>query len=126
MFLFFYKQKTAYEMRISDWSSDVCSSDLYDCLKCPGYCCSYPNIHTKPEDIKRLAKHFGIDAEKAEKRFTKKGFKEEGMETRPRVLRHQDDEHFGSIGSEEHTSELQSLMRISYAVFCLKKKNTHN
>src|SRR3546814_7620773 len=28
-FLFFFKQKTAYEMRISDWSSDVCSSDLY-------------------------------------------------------------------------------------------------
>src|SRR3546814_19579842 len=64
-------------MRISGWSADVCSSDL--------------------EDIKLLAKHFGIDAEKAEKRFTKKGFKEEGMETRPRVLRHQDDEHFGSI-----------------------------
>src|SRR3546814_9180137 len=31
-----------------------------------------------------------------------------------------------SIRSEEHTSELQSLMRISYAVFCLKKKNTRN
>src|SRR3546814_2010044 len=30
----------------------------------------------------------------------------------------------GTIRSEEHTSELQSLMRISYAVFCLKKKNT--
>src|SRR3546814_4901401 len=30
------------------------------------------------------------------------------------------------IRSEEHTSELQSLMRISYAVFCLKKKNKHN
>src|SRR3546814_7290744 len=29
---FFFKQKTAYEMRISDWSSDVCSSDLIDCL----------------------------------------------------------------------------------------------
>src|SRR3546814_7810265 len=28
-FVFFFKQKTAYEMRISDWSSDVCSSDLY-------------------------------------------------------------------------------------------------
>src|SRR3546814_1657315 len=28
--IFFFKQKTAYEMRISDWSSDVCSSDLYD------------------------------------------------------------------------------------------------
>src|SRR3546814_2785442 len=29
---FFFKQKTAYEMRISDWSSDVCSSDLWWCL----------------------------------------------------------------------------------------------
>src|SRR3546814_17580636 len=29
MFVFFFKQKTAYEMRISDWSSDVCSSDLW-------------------------------------------------------------------------------------------------
>src|SRR3546814_1381510 len=29
LFIFFFKQKTAYEMRISDWSSDVCSSDLY-------------------------------------------------------------------------------------------------
>src|SRR3546814_9243888 len=28
--VFFFKQKTAYEMRISDWSSDVCSSDLFD------------------------------------------------------------------------------------------------
>src|SRR3546814_3727265 len=33
-------------------------------------------------------------------------------------------EHF-QLRSEEHTSELQSLMRISYAVFCLKKKNTN-
>src|SRR3546814_3095912 len=30
MFVFFFKQKTAYEMRISDWSSDVCSSDLFE------------------------------------------------------------------------------------------------
>src|SRR3546814_8084182 len=30
---FFFKQKTAYEMRISDWSSDVCSSDLTDAIK---------------------------------------------------------------------------------------------
>src|SRR3546814_1505952 len=36
LFFFFFKQKTAYEMRISDWSSDVCSSDLL-CLECrPG------------------------------------------------------------------------------------------
>src|SRR3546814_8815078 len=33
---------------------------------------------------------------------------------------------FGQRRSEEHTSELQSLMRISYAVFCLKKKNIHS
>src|SRR3546814_10646729 len=33
--------------------------------------------------------------------------------------------HAAQGRSEEHTSELQSLMRISYAVFCLKKKNTH-
>src|SRR3546814_4225477 len=33
--------------------------------------------------------------------------------------------YYVSVRSEEHTSELQSLMRISYAVFCLKKKNTH-
>src|SRR3546814_8820425 len=34
-FFFFFKQKTAYEMRISDWSSDVCSSDLVDRLSAP-------------------------------------------------------------------------------------------
>src|SRR3546814_5647155 len=34
---FFFKQKTAYEMRISDWSSDVCSSDLYTPKESPDY-----------------------------------------------------------------------------------------
>src|SRR3546814_3370526 len=36
VFFFFFKQKTAYEMRISDWSSDVCSSDLHEIGKAPG------------------------------------------------------------------------------------------
>src|SRR3546814_85355 len=36
------------------------------------------------------------------------------------------DDQLGGVRSEEHTSELQSLMRISYAVFCLKQTNTHN
>src|SRR3546814_7835652 len=36
IFFFFFKQKTAYEMRISDWSSDVCSSDLRDLDRCSG------------------------------------------------------------------------------------------
>src|SRR3546814_2989610 len=34
LYFFFFKQKTAYEMRISDWSSDVCSSDLYSSKSC--------------------------------------------------------------------------------------------
>src|SRR3546814_12093879 len=38
MFFFFFKQKTAYEMRISDWSSDVCSSDLGLHLRVPAAC----------------------------------------------------------------------------------------
>src|SRR3546814_9871622 len=46
------------------------------------------------------------------------------------IMRRQDDRDAalaqGSHRSEEHTSELQSLMRISYAVFCLKQKNQHN
>src|SRR3546814_2977102 len=45
---------------------------------------------------------------------------------RARGVRLQDTiETYYELESEEHTSELQSLMRISYAVFCLKKKNTH-
>src|SRR3546814_5242138 len=42
------------------------------------------------------------------------------------LVLHVDPDLFLHHRSEEHTSELQSLMRISYAVFCLKKKNTHN
>lgn len=61
----------------------------YDCLKCTAYCCTYTHIPTTKTDIKRLAKHFGVSEEKARKRFTKHGDKES-----PRVLRHQDDEHF--------------------------------
>src|SRR3546814_7615697 len=41
----------------------------------------------------------------------------------PGMVTQIDDENSVSVRSEEHTSELQSLMRISYAVFCLKKKN---
>src|SRR3546814_6274551 len=41
VFVFFFKQKTAYEMRISDWSSDVCSSDL---LQIPAYLCRQTDL----------------------------------------------------------------------------------
>src|SRR3546814_12209068 len=53
------------------------------------------------------------------------GFKEEGTTTTPfdMVVLNDLDRFHLVMRSEEHTSELQSLMRISYAVFCLKKKN---
>ena len=43
----------------------------YSCLKCPGYCCSYPEIEVTPRDIERLAKHFGVGYKEAEERYTK-------------------------------------------------------
>ena len=62
----------------------------YDCLKCPAYCCSYDRIDVNKRDLNRLAKHFGIDVETAERRFTK-------VVEGDRVLRHQPDKVFGSI-----------------------------
>ena len=63
----------------------------YNCAKCPGYCCSYPVIALTKYDIERLAKHFGLTPEVAEKRFTKSahGYK--------RIFRRKKDEHFGMI-----------------------------
>src|SRR3546814_5098800 len=46
-FFFFFKQKTAYELRISDWSSDVCSSDLFGARPC--YRCLVPEIPPEAE-----------------------------------------------------------------------------
>lgn len=63
----------------------------YDCSRCPGYCCTYPRIEVLDEDIERLAAHFGITAEQAERRFTKRYGSDE------RVLRHQKDTIYGTI-----------------------------
>ncbi|HSM59894.1 MAG TPA: hypothetical protein VK849_03810, partial [Longimicrobiales bacterium] len=60
---------------------------FYDCHNCPSYCCSYPRIAVTAKDVARLARHFGIDAMTARRRFTKKG--DEPGEV---VLRHQKDE----------------------------------
>src|SRR3546814_7432442 len=46
MFVFFFKQKTAYEMRISDWSSDVCSSDLHKLCHTLGGTFEMPHAQT--------------------------------------------------------------------------------
>src|SRR3546814_5866066 len=101
-------------MRISDWSSDVCSSDLY------------PHIHhRKPlaeaqhicvgEQRPRAARTQELIIERARHRHR------DGADMREdeRIGRHVGKAHLRR--SEEHTSELQSLMRISYAVFRLKK-----
>src|SRR3546814_9788115 len=121
---FFVKQKTAYEVRISDWSSDVCSSDL-------------AGWWSRSAPAQQLAQRGGVSAAHAQVH-------------RPARRTHPDraatalHAHLADVGqrnqqravdpdepgraplllqrSEEHTSELQSLMRISYAVFCLKKK----
>src|SRR3546814_3102170 len=105
-------------MRMSDWSSDVCSSDL----------------RNRGGKVRRIAGRAGV---------------EDRRHARPQAS-HAEDEQVDRVGderqpdndlegprpqqqpharsgqhadrSEEHTSELQSLMRISYAVFCLKKK----
>src|SRR3546814_5081064 len=119
---------TAYELIISDWSSDVCSSDLYPAVGVGG---------AAALDVDELAlEHFGDLARPA------------GADREARVsarhLAHRGHDSGGAAGealgqpaafrvglplvdriafrSEEHTSELQSLMRISYAVFCLKKQ----
>lgn len=63
----------------------------YDCLKCPGYCCSYPVIEISERDITRLARHFDISPEAARQKFTKNAH---GYE---RVLRRKQDPHFGRI-----------------------------
>src|SRR3546814_2412111 len=97
-FFFFFKQKTAYEMRISDWSSDVCSSDLTRkpraLIRAIGIC----NVPRAAIIVVSASRALAINWDR--KSITS----------------------CGRIRSEEHTSELQSLMRISYAVFCLKKK----
>src|SRR3546814_5565000 len=123
-------------MRISDWSSDVCSSDLnveeiatcsprLECLifgmgdysgsqgidtKSFGSADGYPGdiFHYARWRITMAARSAGIDA--VDGPFA--DFRDEEGYRRE------------AIRSEEHTSELQSLMRISYAVFCLKKKKT--
>ncbi len=64
----------------------------YNCMKCPGYCCSYPRIPVTESDVARLAQHFDITPVQARRRFTRKGG-EEGEQ----VLRHQSDPVFDSI-----------------------------
>src|SRR3546814_8143218 len=100
-------------MRISDWSSDVCSSDLGQ-----GDAERDHREQAEPEDDRRSI--FGA-AQIAHGNGDERGHDRagEGDQCADAV---QAAETACKARSEEHTSELQSLMRISYAVFCLKKK----
>ena len=64
----------------------------YSCAKCPGYCCSYPEIEVTPRDIERLARHFELSPDTAEERFTKYDPKE-----KVRLLRHRRDRIFETV-----------------------------
>src|SRR3546814_10626441 len=116
-------------MRISDWSSDVCSSDLntlwVKVLEVNPVAASHPDIERRPRRLRasptrhRLpqASDAGPSADIRPTPVWRPG----GM---PRAFPHvRHTVRWLRARSEEHTSELQSLMRISYAVFCLKKKN---
>src|SRR3546814_3324301 len=127
--LFFFKHKTAYEMRISDWSSDVCSSDLQSDQRA-----STP--HAKlVEQIGRCPAHSGdhlpavaarcppADPPGLDQNGRMAGFCRSQRRRKPGISA----AHYHNIHrclsrqrrvprSEEHTSELQSLMRISSAV----------
>jgi uncharacterized protein len=63
----------------------------YDCSKCPGYCCSYPQVSITKPDVTRLAKHFKLSFADAERKFTRKAYGNNW------VLRRKKDEHFGKI-----------------------------
>src|SRR3546814_3865195 len=107
-------------MRISDWSSDVCSSDLP--------CRSEEGLYGKRQTPPPYGARYGISG--LRRRNHVRG-DELGFGTQSCLGDQQcwwfwrDCVRRDDAGrSEEHTSELQSLMRISYAVFCLKKKTT--
>src|SRR3546814_3055992 len=107
-------------MRISDWSSDVCSSDLFvegerdapDLGEVAGPGDLVPDAEILYPQRHLVGSRLRVQAKQLGQRVVDRWI---GITHRSKSLR-----------SEEHTSELQSLMRISYAVFCLKTKiKTH-
>src|SRR3546814_10498007 len=130
--MFFFKQKTAYDIRISGWSSDVCSSDLQlqpvEQFRRRWLFLEARNVAKLVEDVQRLCDQHLLDAGEVhvddrlhrlpvgKLDVVEKAAPQKGVGQFLLVVRR----------SEEHTSELQSLMRISSAVFCLKNKKTNN
>src|SRR3546814_9169761 len=121
---FFFKQKTAYEMRISDWSSDVCSSDLILASSVVGLFQGAITRFALLAVLMPIVSGMGGNAGTQTLAVVVRAIATNQLtdsNTVRMILR----EFRIALRSEEHTSELQSLMRISYAVFCLKKKKTN-
>src|SRR3546814_2835051 len=134
---FFFKQKTAYEMRISDWSSDVCSSDLPEHNRPPPKRRLRMSNHGCAGFWRLVVAYRNLPIALAWRMVLVGGPASvecgllclgwclarlcSEMGTISMVVTGTYDPYLVAR-SEEHTSELQSLMRHSYAVFCLKKK----
>src|SRR3546814_8645302 len=107
-------------MLISDWSSDVCSSDL--CFRGSlKPLLSFVSIHSSACPV-LLFYPTAPNILHTKKSFTYACV----CISLPERMQAANANGQSAIRSEEHTSELQSLMRISYAVFCLKKKTQYN
>src|SRR3546814_6876146 len=134
-------------MRISDWSSDVCSSDLLRLLvngeerqhsntrdmifDCAAQVADLSTAMTlEPGDVIFTGTPSGVAAGMRPPRWLKAGDRVRaeisGIGHIEALIVDEVAEIHAPERSEEHTSELQSLMRISYAVFCLKTKKTIN
>src|SRR3546814_8521626 len=117
-------------MRISDWSSDVCSSDLYEQNGLQSNRSNYTGTRSR---VHRFGEAFRGEMANTQSAslFGSWQLRDEydASLVYHKFWRVDGNKPVGSNGinavennrSEEHTSELQSLMRISYAVFCLKK-----
>src|SRR3546814_2638001 len=138
-------------MRISDWSSDVCSSDLMaDAMNASGFAV-IGTVDDAKAQIQRLIDQSGgfgtfltmaqewadrpamwrsyelmsryVFPEFQQSAISTEASRDWAAENRPEFIAAATSAVMNAVRSEEHTSELQSLMRISYAVLCLKKKN---
>src|SRR3546814_7502060 len=124
---FFFKQKTAYEMRISDWSSDVCSSDLQSSGCRIAHRDRLVGGYPRAVDQRPIAQQIG-SAERDPRHLRLCGqIRQRGHAAPPSLASARSSMSSPSSStasrSDEHTSVLQSLMRISYSVFCFNNKN---
>src|SRR3546814_2007360 len=115
-------------MRISDWSSDVCSSDLDKAESAQPAATSPKPVDQAPATkVVSEPKAASTDTVPASRAADRNDNRRQQASSRPDQASDATQQQEPAIKSrsEEHTSELQSLMRISYAVFCLKQKIIH-